>query len=95
MRDRGVDLEHRPVGRVDAGVVDEVVEPAVPLGDVGEDLGAVVGVVGLARDRRCARAELGDRRVERLLLAPGDDDGRALVDEALGDGEADARGCRR
>ena len=52
----------------------------------------VLGVAGVAGDgeRRLGAAEPGDRLLERLDLAGGDDDARALGDEPVRDGEADA-----
>ena len=90
MRDRRVDLQHGTPRGVDAGVVDEVVQPPVTLGDVRERLRAVRRIVGLARHRGGALTQRLDSRVERLLSAAGDHHRGALRDEPAGDAEADA-----
>src|SRR5690606_20463972 len=65
-------------------------EPPVALGDVGEDGGAVLGVVCAPGDGGCRGAERLDRLIERLLAPRRDDDRAALGDDPLRDREADA-----
>ena len=87
-----VELDQRAVDRVDAGVVDEQVEAAEGLDGAAYGVLAVRGVVGLAGhgDRVVGAAERGDGLVERLGLARGQADPGALLDEPLGDAQADA-----
>src|SRR6478672_2643248 len=87
-----VQLDERSVCGVDAGVVDEQVEAAERLDDAAHGVALVLHVVGLAGDghRVLRSAELLDRRVERLLATRGDADPGSLVDQPLGDPEADA-----
>src|SRR5690606_29761479 len=86
-----VQLDHRAVHRVDAGVVDQQVRPAGRRDRPPDGLGLVVGVVGPAGDaeRVLRAAELRHGGVERPGVAAGDDDARAAVDQALRDGEPD------
>ena len=78
------------------GVVDEDVERpevALDLGEHGAHLGAV-GHVGL--ERAVAPAlELGDRLLRGGQADVVDDDPRALLGEALGDGAAETRSALR
>ena len=69
------------------GADDQVVDAAVTLCDVLEDACAVFSVVGLACNRARALAERRNGRVEGLLLAAGDDDGSALINQTLGDAQ--------
>ena len=90
-------VEHRPVDRVDAGVVDEQVRARRTSRAPRDDL-VLVGLVGrVAGDAEgvLRTAELLDGLSERLGLARRDDDLGALGDEALGDAEPDARGWHR
>ena len=85
-----VDLDERSGDRVDAGVVDQQVEAAEGLDGAAYGVGAVLRVVGLARDRdRVVRAQGRDRLLERLGLASGEADLHAFVDQPLGDAQAD------
>ncbi len=92
-----VGVEHRSEDRVDAGVVDEDVKPAVRADGSGHRFGLVIRIVGLARDRDrvLLAAELLDRSLQRVRLARGDTHLRALGDQPLGDAETDtAAGAR-
>ena len=81
-----------PNDRVDAGVVDQQVEAAERLDRAGHRLGAVGGVADVAATAiACVgAAQAGDGLRERLGLAGGEADAGALLDEPLGDGQADA-----
>ncbi len=73
-------------------LLDEQVEGAERLDGASDDVALVLGVVGAARNAEgvVRSAERGDRIGEGVLLAGCDRDARALVDEPLRDGEADA-----
>src|SRR5882724_2466006 len=73
-----------------AGIGKDDVEAAKPILDHGEQGLAGRTVQDVASERSRLFAQLLGRRIERVLIAPGDDDLRALGDEPVGRGEADA-----
>jgi len=75
---------------VHSRIAHEVVEDAKFTADEVEDLRAVVGVVGFARDPEGGCAELHRSRPQGFLAARGDEYAGALVHEPLGGGESDA-----
>jgi hypothetical protein len=87
-----VEVDHRPVDRVDPDVAHEHVQAAEGVDRRAHRCRAVLGVAGVAGDgHRPAGATEGlDRLGQRLGLAGGHDDARAAVDQAAGDAQADA-----
>ena len=84
------ELLERDRRRADARVVEEQVEPAVALVDLGEQRpdGGRIGDVAGDRDGAVPRRRGG--RFERLEASPGEDDRPAVVGEGDGDRRADA-----
>ncbi|MEY9763981.1 hypothetical protein ABH988_004766 [Bradyrhizobium ottawaense] len=89
-------VDDRWHGDADAGIGDENIEPAVELGDFGDDIdpALLAGDVLLQEYRlaagfRHALGELGPAQ----LIDVGDDNGRALAREQLDDRLADTRGA--
>ena len=103
--ERGEDVDRQDLGRrrqvgvgdgtvdgVDAGVVDEHVQPAERLDRPGHGFCLVVGVIGLAghRDGHVRPAELGHGRCQRLRAAGGEAHPGPLPHQLGGDPEPDA-----
>src|SRR5665811_1534175 len=86
-----VEVDQRAVDRVDAGVVHQQVDAAERLDGRLDGIALMLDIVGLAcdRDRVLRTTQRRHSLVQRLLLAGGDADPRAVCDQPFGDAEAD------